>query len=67
MFVFSCRQFFSLTDWKERPEESDVKRLLDLGAGDGVVTSVIAKLFQEVYATEVSQPMRWILAEKGFK
>lgn len=67
MFVFSRGQFLSLTDWDERPEESGAKRLLDLGAGDGVVTSVIAKLFQEVYATEVSQPMRWILAEKGFK
>lgn len=67
MFVFSKRQFLNLTDWSESPEECGTRRMLDLGAGDGVVTSVIAKLFKEVYATEVSQPMRWILAEKGFK
>lgn len=66
MFVFSSEQFVALTRWREdgSPEK---RRLLDLGAGDGVVTSVMAKLFDEVYVTEVSHPMKVILAERGFR
>ncbi|KAL0270487.1 UNVERIFIED_CONTAM: hypothetical protein PYX00_007884 [Menopon gallinae] len=69
MFVFSSEQFLALTRWREEdaPDRSEKRRLLDLGAGDGVVTSVMAKLFDEVYVTEVSQPMKVILAEKGFR
>lgn len=41
--------------------------LLDLGAGDGRATSAIASLFSQVYVTEVSVPMRWILARRGYQ
>lgn len=64
MFVFSEDQFRKLLqinpDWKG-------ERLLDLGAGDGGVTEVMASHFREVYATEVSPPMRWQLQRKNYK
>ena len=44
-----------------------VNRLLDLGAGDGKVTSVIKQHFDEVYVTEQSPTMRWRLTNRGFK
>ncbi|XP_023687015.2 protein-L-histidine N-pros-methyltransferase isoform X3 [Paramormyrops kingsleyae] len=63
MFVFSGDQFRRLLqislDWQGN-------RLLDLGAGDGGVTDVMAKHFQEVYTTEVSAPMRWQLQKKNY-
>ncbi|KAJ8246354.1 hypothetical protein GJAV_G00266810 [Gymnothorax javanicus] len=63
MFVFSGDQFRRLLgispDWQGH-------RLLDLGAGDGGVTEVMAKHFREVYATEVSTPMRWHLQRKNY-
>nr|XP_023687013.1 methyltransferase-like protein 9 isoform X1 [Paramormyrops kingsleyae] len=63
MFVFSGDQFRRLlqisSDWQGN-------RLLDLGAGDGGVTDVMAKHFQEVYTTEVSAPMRWQLQKKNY-
>lgn len=55
MFVFSTQQFQQLlqisSEWR-------AERLLDLGAGDGGVTEVMAGHFREVYATEVSLPMK---------
>ncbi|XP_068696174.1 protein-L-histidine N-pros-methyltransferase-like isoform X3 [Montipora foliosa] len=64
MFVFSSAQFQRLMrvddTWK-------VNRLLDLGAGDGKVTSVIKQHFDEVYVTEQSPTMRWRLTNRGFK
>ncbi|KAM9462256.1 protein-L-histidine N-pros-methyltransferase isoform 2-T2 [Clarias gariepinus] len=64
MFVFSQDQFRQLLqispDWKG-------ERLLDLGAGDGGVTEVMSPHFKEVYATEVSLPMRWQLQRKNYK
>ena len=36
------------------------------GAGDGAVTENLAKLFDTVYATEVSAPMISQLSAKGF-
>lgn len=63
MFVFSNAQFqrlISVDDtWK-------AKRLLDLGAGNGKVTSVIKQHFEEVYVTEQSPSMRWRLSGQGF-
>ncbi|KAJ8283946.1 hypothetical protein COCON_G00027960 [Conger conger] len=63
MFVFSGDQFRQLlqisSDWQG-------DRLLDLGAGDGGVTAVMDKHFKEVYATEVSTPMRWHLQKKNY-
>ncbi|XP_071449481.1 protein-L-histidine N-pros-methyltransferase isoform X2 [Hetaerina americana] len=41
--------------------------LLDLGAGDGGITEIIAKMFKSgVYVTEISPPMKRTLAKKGF-
>ncbi|XP_077861899.1 protein-L-histidine N-pros-methyltransferase-like [Saccoglossus kowalevskii] len=42
-------------------------KLLDLGAGDGLVTKQIEKHFTEVFATEVSSSMRWRLQNHGYK
>uniref|UniRef100_A0A668AAP5 Methyltransferase 9, His-X-His N1-histidine n=2 Tax=Myripristis murdjan TaxID=586833 RepID=A0A668AAP5_9TELE len=64
MFVFSAEQFQRLLrvgpDWR-------AERLLDLGAGDGGVTEVMGAHFREVYATEVSAPMRWHLQRRNYK
>ncbi|KAA8581034.1 hypothetical protein FQN60_002615 [Etheostoma spectabile] len=64
MFVFSEEQFHRLLgigpDWR-------ADRLLDLGAGDGGVTEVMGAHFREVYATEVSLPMRWHLQRRNYK
>ncbi|XP_054609994.1 protein-L-histidine N-pros-methyltransferase isoform X2 [Dunckerocampus dactyliophorus] len=64
MFVFSAEQFQRLLnigpDWK-------APRLLDLGAGDGAVTEMMRGHFQEVYATEISPPMKWHLQRRNFK
>ncbi|XP_030630196.1 protein-L-histidine N-pros-methyltransferase isoform X2 [Chanos chanos] len=63
MFVFSKDQFQHLLkispDWQG-------DRLLDLGAGDGGVTDVMSAHFREVYATEVSPPMKWHLQRKNY-
>ncbi|XP_056627105.1 methyltransferase-like protein 9 isoform X2 [Triplophysa dalaica] len=63
MFVFSKEQFQRLLqispEWKG-------ERMLDLGAGDGGVTEVMGAYFNEVYATEVSAPMKWHLQRKQY-
>ncbi|KAJ3608176.1 hypothetical protein NHX12_025226 [Muraenolepis orangiensis] len=64
MFVFSPDQFRRLL--RVSPEwRSD--RLLDLGAGNGGVTEVMGAHFREVYATEVSIPMKWHLQRRNYK
>ncbi|XP_058477955.1 methyltransferase-like protein 9 isoform X1 [Solea solea] len=64
MFVFSAEQFRQLLridpEWR-------AERLLDLGAGDGGVTEVMGSHFREVYATEVSAPMKWHLQRRNYK
>lgn len=45
---------------------SEIKKLLDIGAGDGEVTSKLAPLFHEVHVTEVSKQMGRRLRQKGF-
>nr|CAD7198015.1 unnamed protein product [Timema douglasi] len=64
MFVFSgegCRLLLGVAaDWCGAT-------LLDLGAGDGRTTVVMAPYFAEVFVTEVSAPMRSILAKRGFR
>ncbi|XP_030256704.1 protein-L-histidine N-pros-methyltransferase isoform X2 [Sparus aurata] len=64
MFVFSAEQFQQLLrigpEWR-------ADRLLDLGAGDGGVTEVMRAHFREVYATEVSLPMKWHLQRRNYK
>ncbi|KAM9838079.1 protein-L-histidine N-pros-methyltransferase isoform 2-T2 [Aulostomus maculatus] len=64
MFVFSAEQFQQLL--RVGPEWRG-ERLLDLGAGDGGVTAVMGVHFKEVYATEVSLPMRWHLQRRNYK
>ncbi|XP_035389484.1 methyltransferase-like protein 9 isoform X2 [Electrophorus electricus] len=64
MFVFSGEQFRHLL--KIGPDWSG-GRLLDLGAGDGGVTDVMGSHFREVYATEVSPPMKWQLHRKNYR
>ncbi|XP_055953709.1 protein-L-histidine N-pros-methyltransferase-like [Argiope bruennichi] len=68
MFVFSNAQFENIVspfsnlreDWKT------CGNLLDLGAGDGKVTEVMARHFRHTYATEVSPVMRKTLAAKNY-
>lgn len=64
MFVFSSEQFQQLLqigpEWR-------AERLLDLGAGDGSVTQVMGAHFREIYATEVSLPMKWHLQRRNYK
>ncbi|AWP17221.1 putative methyltransferase-like protein 9 isoform 2 [Scophthalmus maximus] len=64
MFVFSGEQFQQLL---QIDPEWRAERLLDLGAGDGGVTEVMGKHFKEVYATEVSAPMKWHLQRRNYK
>ena len=63
MFVISADQFrrlFRLADGYH------AARLMDLGAGDGATTSLLASMFDSVDVTEASWPMKRILAAKGF-
>ncbi|CDQ87801.1 methyltransferase-like protein 9 isoform X1 [Oncorhynchus mykiss] len=64
MFVFSADQLQQLL--RVAPEWRG-ERLLDLGAGDGGVTEVMGAHFREVYATEVSPPMKWHLQRKKYR
>ncbi|XP_040922611.1 methyltransferase-like protein 9 isoform X1 [Toxotes jaculatrix] len=64
MFVFSAEQFQKLL---QISPEWRAERLLDLGAGDGGVTEVMGSHFREVYATEVSLPMKWHLQRRNYK
>ncbi|KAI9557452.1 hypothetical protein GHT06_017280 [Daphnia sinensis] len=63
MFVISDRQFrklFHLAD------DYRAERMLDLGAGDGATTALLAGMFDNVHVTEMSWPMKRILAARGF-
>merc|ERR1719397_441640 len=64
MFVFSKSQFVKLTNLTE---EEKFGSMLDLGAGDGRPTEAMSDFYQQVFATEVSSPMRKHLALKGFE
>ncbi|TPP67205.1 Methyltransferase like 9 [Fasciola gigantica] len=63
MFVVSSKQIASLLSIEAGFQYDS---LLDLGAGDGMVTRHMAVFFRHVYATELSRPMRWRLQEHGF-
>jgi len=63
MFVVSSEQFRRLF---RLPEDYGAERMLDLGAGDGATTSLLASMFQHVHATEISWPMKRILTSKKF-
>jgi len=63
MFVFSKEQFFKMTNL----QESKLETMLDLGAGDGRPTLSMSAICDQVFATEMSSPMRKILASRGFE
>uniref|UniRef100_A0A1B6M475 Methyltransferase-like protein 9 n=1 Tax=Graphocephala atropunctata TaxID=36148 RepID=A0A1B6M475_9HEMI len=63
MFVFSKPHIRQLLG-RSLAEEGD---LLDLGAGDGLITQNLANFFSKIYVTEVSRPMRWALKKRGFQ
>ncbi|KAF7406372.1 hypothetical protein HZH68_005741 [Vespula germanica] len=64
MHVFSSEQFEKLMEASgfKGPWNS----LVDLGAGDGATTAHVAHLFDRVYATDISPPMRWALSKRKF-
>lgn len=64
MHVFSTEQFQKLMEASgfTGPWNS----IVDLGAGDGATTAHIAHLFNCVYATDISAPMRWALGKRKF-
>ena len=63
MFVISGQQFRSLF---YLPDDYRADRMLDLGAGDGATTAQLAPMFDKVHVTEMSWPMKRILAARGF-
>ena len=63
MFVLSAQQFRRLF---RLPDDYRAEALLDLGAGDGATTALLAPMFSRVHATEVSWPMKRILSARGF-
>ncbi|XP_017773778.1 PREDICTED: methyltransferase-like protein 9 [Nicrophorus vespilloides] len=63
MFVVSFQQFLKLVGGGEDWSTGD---LLDLGAGDGEVTALLAPAFRTVYVTEVSNTMQTLLQRRGF-
>ncbi|TGZ59261.1 hypothetical protein CRM22_009176 [Opisthorchis felineus] len=63
MFVYSSQQFGTLLEIKTGDR---LHSLLDLGAGDGMVTAKMAPYFEQVYVTELSHTMQWRLSERGF-
>ncbi|CAN8024479.1 unnamed protein product [Ixodes persulcatus] len=67
MFVFSRAQFLSLLGLSEDASGPIFSSLLDIGAGDGNVTAVLAPYFHRVDVTEVSPPMRRILQRRGYR
>ncbi|XP_069113889.1 LOW QUALITY PROTEIN: protein-L-histidine N-pros-methyltransferase-like [Argopecten irradians] len=63
MFVFSDSHLQQLL---QIDDSYRGQSMIDLGAGDGMVTDKMAKYFETVYATEVSSIMRWRLQSKGY-
>ena len=63
MFVFSNEQFRTLL---QIDANFKTNHLLDLGAGDGKVTEMMAGHFRRVSATEVSYVMQKRLRECGY-
>lgn len=67
MFVFSNNQFSLFYDEISTIKSNPNSVLLDLGSGDGCVTSTMAQHFHQTYCTEVSSVMKKILAKNGYK
>uniref|UniRef100_A0A1I8I6D3 Methyltransf_25 domain-containing protein n=1 Tax=Macrostomum lignano TaxID=282301 RepID=A0A1I8I6D3_9PLAT len=71
MFVLFGEQFRRLivgsdSGDHQQQQEPLFDSLLDLGAGDGNVTSHYAGYFRRVFATEMATVMTWRLAERGY-
>lgn len=62
MFVLSRAQILKLLHQKKHADGS----LLDIGAGDGNVTTSLASMVSHVTSTEVSAPMVKSLNQRGF-
>ena len=67
MFVFSSNQFQMLVDNVTAIKRDTDSQLLDLGAGDGKVTKIMAQYFSSTHCTEISSTMVKLLSEDGFK
>jgi 16S rRNA A1518/A1519 N6-dimethyltransferase RsmA/KsgA/DIM1 with predicted DNA glycosylase/AP lyase activity len=67
MFVFSTLQFSQLIDFETNFNGVKMNNLLDLGAGDGIVTGKMSPFFHKIYATEMSVTMQWRLKHKNFR
>lgn len=66
MHIFSTSQLQKFMDLPSDWNSID-KSVLDLGAGDGVVTEKLSTFYKNVYTTELSPVMQWRLKKKGFK
>lgn len=66
MFLFSRAQAQALLGLPDEWSPAG-KAMLDLGAGNGAITAVLADFYPKVYATEASQPMIWRLEERGYE
>lgn len=47
------------------PAAAALDKMIDLGAGDGKVTSVFKDFFNELFATETSKPMQKLLSARN--
>uniref|UniRef100_A0AC35UBL1 Methyltransferase-like protein 9 n=2 Tax=Rhabditophanes sp. KR3021 TaxID=114890 RepID=A0AC35UBL1_9BILA len=65
MHIFSDDQLQSFLNLEPEWISSD-KTVLDLGAGDGMVTKHLETFYKNVYVTEMSPIMQWRLGQKGF-
>jgi SAM-dependent methyltransferase len=50
-----------------RSKGKKLESLIDIGAGDGGITKILAPYFNSVHVTEDSIAMRWRLARMGYK
>lgn len=68
MFVLSLGQLSQLINVAApRHVRPKMEALVDVGAGDGEVTLRWSPLFQQLYATEMSNSMKKLLLSKGFR
>ncbi|XP_077290198.1 protein-L-histidine N-pros-methyltransferase [Arctopsyche grandis] len=68
MFVLSLGQLSQLINVAApRHLRPKMEALVDVGAGDGEVTLRWSPLFQQLYATEMSNSMKKLLLSKGFR
>lgn len=67
MFVISSQQARELLAGAVAGQSPSHLKLLDVGAGDGGVTSRLAPMFGSIHATEVSAPMCKRLKSRGYE